>query len=1108
MKLSRLAFRTLLILPGFFAALPAQEPYDIITSSWMGGAQGDEVRGMRIAPDGSIYVVAQVQGELPWAGTPALLAGATESSQGVYLHLDATGRTVLAYVRVADEVFHLDTDAAGHPYIGSGSGLIKLDPADTSVLWMARPDLEFRDVDVAPSGLVAARQTSNTHIFNADGSNERIISNYRRTFDIALDEGRQVLYQIGWRQSNSGCNPVQIAYLRAVDFEGNVLWLNYDWPAPILEPDCTGPYDRPFTNLMADTRGYRVHLGLDGYLYGAYEAAGGNHIFLRAAAWDPNNDNLLVPAPLVRGDMFHHFFNTGAEHKTVVVGYDPDTGEHLTGQEFLTRFWTGSAYAGNGWRIRDGELAVDADGRLFMVGATASGMPIEGFQGYSPSPGEATFNPWADEAVYTGGAYLIIMDPTLSIREFTTRLSGGNAAAVTVDFRDGLNRPTVAWGGWTGSFRVDGEGGGGIQETRLYTINAPQPEPGDPDNPAGAFFAVGSYERPEPPPTVTLDAPAEGDFFFVGDSVTFAGSAVDWTNTPLDPALLVWSSDLDGTLGTGTFLEVDTLSTGAHTISLTATGDGGSRTVTVGIDIYPPPAPPAIVEQPKDTEAFRGGAAVFSVAATGSPPLFDYQWFKGDEPLADGGRVSGAATAQLTISGLEADDAGSYRVEVTNTEGTAESAEAQLTVLEPVAPSILADPVGGRFRVDAVAELSVEVAGSDPIAFQWRRDGADLSDDDVLSGTQSDRLVIDGIRLSDTGSYDVVVTNLGGTAVSAPVFVEAFIPPPPDAVLAEWNFNHFESTTTTNGFGEMIDADVGTGTLFVQSATTTGTNFRRDTGGGTDLNASEGTPAGGSIELRRGERWNNGYLEFRFDMTGYETAVISFAYETRSTLPGTATVEWSADGGETYSEYTVLETADYGSLTRIELDFEGISELAGAADARLRLRYSADGGAGSSGLGARFDNVRIEVWAPAGATPGTYAAWRIERFGGMDDPAGAPQVDPLQRGIPNAVEYALGLDFLEDVRAGMPGLSGDFQLAFTRRADSAARLIIETSSTLGAEDWTPAATLEPGAASWTGPALVEETGTGDIRHVLVTHPSGPPTVGGPRFMRLRVGIGE
>ncbi|MCD8482393.1 MAG: hypothetical protein LR015_06810 [Verrucomicrobia bacterium] len=289
--------------------------------------------------------------------------------------------------------------------------------------------------------------------------------------------------------------------------------MNYDWPSAILEPDCTGPYDRPFSNLMADTRGYRVHLGADGYLYGAFEAAGGNHIMSRAAGWDPNNDNLLIPAPIVGGDMFHNFFNTRSEHKTAVVRYDPDTGEHILGQQFVTRFWSGTSYDGNGWRIRDGEIAVDGQGNLLMVGFAASGMPIEGFQGYTPNAQEATFNPWAhDPDVYTGGAYLIIMDPTLSTRLFTTRLSGGDATTVAVDMRSELTQPTVVWGGSVGSFRVDGQGGGGCRRPGCTLSILCNHNRGMPTNQPEVFFAVSSYVR-----TAGTEVPDERRIFLLNE---------------------------------------------------------------------------------------------------------------------------------------------------------------------------------------------------------------------------------------------------------------------------------------------------------------------------------------------------------------------------------------------------------------------------------------------------------------------------------------------------------------------------------------------------------------------------------------------------------------
>lgn len=62
--------------------------------------------------------------------------------------------------------------------------------------------------------------------------------------------------------------------------------------------------------------------------------------------------------------------------------------------------------------------------------------------------------------------------------------------------------------------------------------------------------------------------------------------------------------------------------------------------------------------------------------------------------------------------------------------------------------------------------LSVEARGSDPLSYQWRRDGEDLD------GLKASALEIAGITESLAGLYDVVVTNPFGAVTSAPVKVE------------------------------------------------------------------------------------------------------------------------------------------------------------------------------------------------------------------------------------------------------------------------------------------------------------------------------------------------
>ena len=79
------------------------------------------------------------------------------------------------------------------------------------------------------------------------------------------------------------------------------------------------------------------------------------------------------------------------------------------------------------------------------------------------------------------------------------------------------------------------------------------------------------------------------------------------------------------------------------------------------------------------TDIVPGSDVSFNVTATGTAPL-SYQWQKDGEDLTDGGSITGATTATLTITGVMESDEGGYRCVVTNTAGMVTSNTAMLTV--------------------------------------------------------------------------------------------------------------------------------------------------------------------------------------------------------------------------------------------------------------------------------------------------------------------------------------------------------------------------------------------------------------------------------------------
>jgi len=86
-------------------------------------------------------------------------------------------------------------------------------------------------------------------------------------------------------------------------------------------------------------------------------------------------------------------------------------------------------------------------------------------------------------------------------------------------------------------------------------------------------------------PVVTITSPANGSSFSQGTSITFAGSASDAEDGDLT-ASLVWTSNLQGTIGNGGSFARSDLVVGTHTITASVTDSGSQtgsdvRTITV-----------------------------------------------------------------------------------------------------------------------------------------------------------------------------------------------------------------------------------------------------------------------------------------------------------------------------------------------------------------------------------------------------------------------------------------------------------------------------------------------------------------------------------------------
>ncbi|HWB02374.1 MAG TPA: immunoglobulin domain-containing protein [Verrucomicrobiales bacterium] len=114
---------------------------------------------------------------------------------------------------------------------------------------------------------------------------------------------------------------------------------------------------------------------------------------------------------------------------------------------------------------------------------------------------------------------------------------------------------------------------------------------------------------------------------------------------------------------------------GLFTVS--ATNTAGTRTSSPGELILL--ASPEIVKAPALVTVEEGASATFTVTARGAGTL-SYQWLRNNVLITDGGDITGATTASLTLSNLRLTDAAYFSVRITNSLGTITTPFALLTV--------------------------------------------------------------------------------------------------------------------------------------------------------------------------------------------------------------------------------------------------------------------------------------------------------------------------------------------------------------------------------------------------------------------------------------------
>ena len=318
--------------------------------------------------------------------------------------------------------------------------------------------------------------------------------------------------------------------------------------------------------------------------------------------------------------------------------------------------------------------------------------------------------------------------------------------------------------------------------------------------------------------------------------------------------------------------------------------------------------PVAITTEPLSQTNNAGTTAIFTVAATGTAP--EYEWFEvidgSTNELSDGGNgdgsvVSGVYSPTLQISGVLGAESGTYVAMVYNGVSSTNSTLATLTVIDP---AIVTTPANQTNVTGDISYFDATAVGSQPMEIQWYYNGT-LIEDVTTNGNTNQVFVYvtNGPAWTSPAGFYMVASNSYGMVTSA--VATATVPPLPVVMLARWDFNETNTYPATAPV-----PSVGSGTASEAAGDGTLTNFLFVSGALADPENLTGGIINSGWEVQDGPPQGtlNKQLGFQYNVStvGYDSIVITWEERHSATASKYMRVQYSTDGGATFQDGPVI----------------------------------------------------------------------------------------------------------------------------------------------------------------------------------------------------------
>lgn len=640
---------------------------------------------------------------------------------------------------------------------------------------------------------------------------------------------------------------------------------------------------------------------------------------------------------------------------------------------------------------------------------------------------------------------------------------------------------------------------------------------------------------PPPPTPPTITAQPVGVTVIPGDTAIFTVAAEGTV-----PFTYQWRHNgqpIDGaTSATFIIPGVEVSHAGDYTVVVTNAADSvTSDPATLTVDTTP--VLPMVIVPPFSQTVVSGGSVQLVTRSWGTLP-FSYQWKR------NGVDLPGATSANLTLNALTAQQAGAYSVVVTNEAGSVASAPAIVTVTGSLpSTTLLAETFSGanlttQSLPTSAAWFSSSTSSAGNLALQSGALLVPAGRHAVTYFTNSGAQALavgDQLTASFTVNFSIVGNSSGGLRLG---FFNSY---GGERVTAADSTNYDGLIATTTGrFPDHNDAIAGPMNL-LRRVPGMGASLLGSISGGIYTNAASFSrnnqmfaPGVNYQFLVSIERSAADKLRFTFRVTGGELAHYGFQAEVDQTAVAAfdsfAILSTSGATGSTFTvdNFTVTHTpapasvapsflaqpqstaVDAGTSVTLTADAFGTpvptfqwrvggEPIPGATQAAFTIPTAqpADSGDYDVVISSAAGSLTSEIATVTVASPLTaLQTWRQIHFGSADATGDAADLaDPDRDGLPNLVEYALGLDPTEVDNAAIPAATaanGDWVFNYTRplnRPD--VTFVVEVSTNLST--WTTAGVTHEQVA------VDGETATWQARYPQASTPV--------LFFRLAVGAG-